>query len=43
MDKSSWWKIMLVSIGVNALLFWIVRNAVQRAVAEGPLEALFDY
>jgi len=43
MDKSSWWKILLVSIGVNALLFWMFEMQFSVPLPKGPLEALFGY
>jgi hypothetical protein len=43
MDKSRWWKILLVSIGVNALLFWMFEIQFMVPLPKGPLEALFGY
>ncbi len=43
MDKSIWWKILLVSIGVNALLFWMFEIQFKVPLPKGPLEALFGY
>jgi len=43
MDKSSWLKILLVSAGVNALLFWMFELQFSVPLPKGPLEALFGY
>ena len=43
MDKSSWLKILLVSLGVNALLFWMFEIQFMVPLPKGPLEALFGY
>ena len=43
MDKSSWLKTLLVSIGVNALLFWMFEMQFSVPLPKGPLEALFGY
>lgn len=43
MDKSSWLKTLLVSIGVNALLFWMFEMEFMVPLPKGPLEALFGY
>jgi putative tricarboxylic transport membrane protein len=43
MDKSSWVKTLLVSIGVNALLFWMFEMQFSVPLPKGPLEALFGY
>jgi putative tricarboxylic transport membrane protein len=43
MDKSSWLKILPVSIGVNALLFWMFEMQFSVPLPKGPLEALFGY
>jgi hypothetical protein len=43
MDKSSWLKTLLVSIGVNVLLFWMFEIQFMVPLPKGPLEALFGY
>lgn len=43
MDKSIWWKILLVSIGVNVLLFWMFEIQFKVPLPKGPLEALLGY
>jgi putative tricarboxylic transport membrane protein len=43
MDRSSWWKILLVSCGVNTLLFWMFEIQFMVPLPKGPLEALFGY
>jgi putative tricarboxylic transport membrane protein len=43
MDKSSWLKTLLVSIGVNVLLFWMFEMQFSVPLPKGPLEALFGY
>jgi len=43
MDKSSWLKTLLVSVGVNALLFWMFEMQFSVPLPKGPLEALFGY
>jgi hypothetical protein len=43
MDKSSWLKTLLVSVGVNALLFWMFEMQFKVPLPKGPLEALFGY
>ena len=43
MDKSSWLKTLLVSIGVNLLLFWMFEIQFMVPLPKGPLEALFGY
>jgi hypothetical protein len=43
MDKSSWLKTLLVSIGVNGLLFWMFEIQFKVPLPKGPLEALFGY
>jgi putative tricarboxylic transport membrane protein len=43
MDKSTWLKTLLVSIGVNALLFWMFEMQFSVPLPKGPLEALFGY
>lgn len=43
MDKYSWLKTLLVSIGVNATLFWMFEIQFMVPLPKGPLEALFGY
>jgi hypothetical protein len=43
MDKSGWVKTLLVSIGVNALLFWMFEMQFMVPLPKGPMEALFGY
>ena len=43
MDKSIWWKVVLVSSGVNVLLFWMFETQFKVPLPKGPLEALLGY
>jgi putative tricarboxylic transport membrane protein len=43
MDKSRWWKTVLVSLGVNVLLFWMFEMQFKVPLPKGPLEAYFGY
>ncbi|MDP1901495.1 MAG: tripartite tricarboxylate transporter TctB family protein [Rubrivivax sp.] len=43
MDKSSWLKTLLVSLGVNGTLFWMFEIQFKVPLPKGPLEALFGY
>ena len=43
MDKYGWAKTALVSIGVNATLFWLFEVQFLVSLPKGPLEALFGY
>lgn len=43
MDKRSWSKILLVSVGVSATLFWLFEIQFMVPLPKGPLEALFGY
>jgi uncharacterized membrane protein len=43
MDRSSWLKVLLVSVGVNLLLFWMFETQFMVPLPKGPLEALFGY
>ena len=43
MDRSGWLKTLLVSVGVNALLFWMFEMQFMVPLPKGPLEALFGY
>ena len=42
-DKSGWLKIVLVSIGTSAMLFWMFEVQFMVPLPKGPLEALFGY
>ncbi|MFZ4481583.1 MAG: tripartite tricarboxylate transporter TctB family protein [Rhodoferax sp.] len=41
MDKSSWAKTFAVSVGVNAVLFWMFEIQFKVPLPQGPLRALF--
>ena len=43
MEKSSWLKTLLVSVGVSAVLFWMFEIQFLVPLPKGPLEALFGY
>jgi len=43
MDKYSWLKTLAVSVGLNALLFWLFEIQFLVPLPKGPLEALFGY
>lgn len=43
MDKSRWWKVVLVGIGVNVMLFWMFEIQFKVPLPKGPLEALLGY
>ncbi len=43
MDKRSWLKVGLISIGVSATLFWLFEIQLMVPLPKGPLEALFGY
>ena len=43
MDKSSWPKVLLISIGVNLALFWMFEVQFMVPLPKGPLEAMFGY
>jgi putative tricarboxylic transport membrane protein len=43
MDKYSWLKIVAISIGFNAILFWLFEIQFLVPLPKGPLEALFGY
>jgi putative tricarboxylic transport membrane protein len=43
MDKRSWWKVALISIGVSATLFWLFEIQFMVPLPKGPLEALLGY
>lgn len=43
MEKSSWLKTVMVSVGVSAVLFWMFEIQFMVPLPKGPLEALFGY
>jgi putative tricarboxylic transport membrane protein len=43
MDKYSWLKTLVISIGLNAVLFWLFEVQFLVPLPKGPLEALFGY
>jgi putative tricarboxylic transport membrane protein len=43
MDKRSWWKVALISVGVSATLFWLFEIQFMVPLPKGPLEALLGY
>lgn len=43
MDKRSWLKVLLISVGVSAALFWLFEIQFMVPLPKGPLEALFGY
>ena len=43
MDKRSWLKVILVSVGVSAVLFWLFEIQFSVPLPKGPLEALLGY
>ncbi|HYG41785.1 MAG TPA: tripartite tricarboxylate transporter TctB family protein [Bordetella sp.] len=43
LGKISWLKTVLISIGVNVLLFWMFEVQFMVPLPKGPLEALFGY
>ncbi|MBK5205686.1 MAG: tripartite tricarboxylate transporter TctB family protein [Polaromonas sp.] len=43
MDKRSWLKVLLISLGVSAALFWLFEIQFMVPLPKGPLEALFGY
>jgi len=43
MDRSSWLKVLSVSVGVNLVLFWMFETQFMVPLPKGPLEALFGY
>jgi putative tricarboxylic transport membrane protein len=43
MDKYSWLKTLAVSVGLNAILFWLFEVQFLVPLPKGPLEALFGY
>jgi len=43
MDRFSWLKTIVVSIGVSAMLFWLFELQFLVPLPKGPLEAMFGY
>ncbi|MGZ5093718.1 MAG: tripartite tricarboxylate transporter TctB family protein [Burkholderiales bacterium] len=43
MDKYSWLKTLVISVGVNAVLFWLFEIQFLVPLPKGPLEAFFGY
>jgi len=43
MDKRSWFKVILISVGVSAALFWLFEIQFMVPLPKGPLEALLGY
>jgi len=43
MDKYSWLKTIVISVGVNAALFWLFEIQFLVPLPKGPLEAMFGY
>jgi hypothetical protein len=43
MDKYSWLKILVVSIGINVTLFWMFEMQFMVPLPKGPLEAMLGY
>jgi len=43
MDKSSWPKVLAISVGVSVALFWMFELQFMVPLPKGPLEALFGY
>ncbi|MEI7670633.1 MAG: tripartite tricarboxylate transporter TctB family protein [Deltaproteobacteria bacterium] len=43
MEKSSWLKTVMVSVGVSAVLFWMFEIQFLVPLPKGPLESLFGY
>lgn len=43
MDKRSWAKVLLISLGMSATLFWLFEIQFLVPLPKGPLEALFGY
>ena len=43
MDKYSWLKTLVISIGLNSVLFWLFEVQFLVPLPKGPLEALFGY
>ncbi|HEX5286832.1 MAG TPA: tripartite tricarboxylate transporter TctB family protein [Polaromonas sp.] len=43
MDKRSWLKVLLISLGVSVTLFWLFEIQFMVPLPKGPLEALLGY
>jgi len=43
MDKYSWLKTLVVSLGINVTLFWLFELQFMVPLPKGPLEAMFGY
>jgi putative tricarboxylic transport membrane protein len=43
LDRYGWIKTLLISVGVNAVLFWLFEIQFLVPLPKGPLEALFGY
>ena len=43
MDKRSWAKVLLISVGMSLTLFWLFEIQFMVPLPKGPLEALFGY
>ena len=43
MDKRSWPKVLLISVGASATLFWLFEIQFMVPLPKGPLEVLFGY
>jgi putative tricarboxylic transport membrane protein len=43
MDKRSWLKVLMISMGVSATLFWLFEIQFMVPLPKGPLEALLGY
>jgi len=43
LGKTSWWKTVVVSVGVSVVLFWMFEIWFMVPLPKGPLEALFGY
>jgi hypothetical protein len=43
MDKYSWLKTLVISVAVNAVLFWLFEIQFLVPLPKGPLEAFFGY
>ena len=43
MDKRSWLKVFLVSVGVSAVLFWLFEIQFRVPLPKGPLEAMLGF
>jgi putative tricarboxylic transport membrane protein len=43
MEKTSWLKTVIISVGVSGILFWMFEIQFMVSLPKGPLEALFGY